>query len=60
MFNFSNFLKDSKSYDNQNKMAVGKMKLEYREIPINKFAGLKSKGVNIATEFDELRETLFN
>ena len=41
-------------------MAVGKMKLEYREIPINKFAGLKSKGVNIATEFDELRETLFN
>ena len=36
------------------------MKLEYRQIPINKFAGLKSKGVNIATEFDELRDTLFN
>ena len=35
--------KDSKSYDNQNKMAVGKMKLEYREIPINKFAGLNQK-----------------
>ena len=49
-------------------MVVGKMKIIYRGIPINKFVGLKSKmhsmlsddgkesntakGVNIATEFN--------
>ena len=57
-------------------MVVGKMKNEYKGIPINKFVGLKSKtyfilsddgketdtakGVNIATEFNEFRDTLFN
>ena len=52
------------------------MKIVQREIPINKFVGLKSKmysilsdddkesntekEVNTATEFDEFRDTLFN
>ena len=57
-------------------MVVGKMKILWREIPINKFVGLKSKmysilseddkesntekEVNTATEFSEFRHTLFN
>ena len=76
LFDFSNFSKDYEFYDNQNEMAVGKMKIVYRGIPINKFVGLKSKmysllsdngkesntakGVNIATEFNEFKDTLFN
>ena len=43
LFDFSNFSKDSKFYDNQNEMVVGKMRYEYKEIPIIKFPGLKSK-----------------
>ena len=76
LFDFSNFPRDSKFYDNQNEMVVGKMKHQYREISINKFVALKSKinsmlsddgkesntakGVNIATEFNEFKDTLFN
>ena len=76
LFDFSNFSKDSKFYDNQNEMVVGRMKAVYRGIPINTFVGLKSKmhsmisddgkesntakGVNIATEFNEFRDTLFD
>ena len=41
LFDLSNFLKDSKFYDNQNEMVVGKMKDEYEGILINKFIGLK-------------------
>ena len=57
-------------------MTAGKMKVEQKGIPINKFVGLKSKmysiltddgkesntvkGVNIATEINEFRDTLFN
>ena len=53
-----------------------KMKVANKEIPINKFVGLKSKfhsmlsdggkecntakGVNIPTEFKKFRDTLFN
>ena len=75
-FDFSNFSKDSKLYDNQNEMVFGKMKVVNKEIPINKFVGLKSKmhsmlsdngkesntakGVNTATEFNEFKDTLFN
>ena len=56
-------------------MVVGKMKVLYRGIPINNFVGLKSKmhsilsddgkesntakGVNIATEFNEFKDTLY-
>ena len=76
MFDFSNFSKDSKFYDNQNNMVAGKIKIVYKLIPINKFVGLKSKmhsvlsdngkesktakGVNIATKFNERKDTLFN
>ena len=57
-------------------MVVGKMKIVYKEIPINKFVELKSKmysmlsddgkesntakGVNTATDFNEFIDTLFN
>ena len=43
LFNFSNFSKDSKFYDSQNKMVVGKMKDEFKGNPINKFVALKLK-----------------
>ena len=72
----SSFSKNSKFYDSQNKMVVGRMKVEYKGIPINKLVGLKSKmhsmllddgkeshtakGINTATEFNEFRDTLFN
>ena len=73
LFDFSNFSKESKVYDNQNEMVVGKMKIVYRGIPINKFVGLKSKlhsmlsddgkesntaKINTATEFNEFKDTL--
>ena len=76
LFDFSNFSKDSKFYDDQNEVVVRKMKDEYKGIPIINFVGLKSKihfmisddgkesttakGVKIATEFNEFRDTLFN
>ena len=76
LFEFSNFSKDSKFYDNQNEIVVGKMKIVYRGVLINKFVGLKSKmrsmlshdgkeyntgkKVNTATQFNEFRDTLFN
>ena len=72
LFGFTNFSKKSKFYDSQNKMVVGKMNVENKGIPINKFVGLKPKmcsmlsddckkpstpkGVNIATEFNEFRD----
>ena len=43
LFDISNFSKDSKFYDNQKEMVVGKMKFVNKQIPINKFVGLKSK-----------------
>ena len=43
MFDFSNFSKGSKFYDNQNEMVVGKMKVVNKGIPINKFVELKSE-----------------
>ena len=76
LFDFSHFSKDSKFYDNQNEIVVGKMKVLNKGIPIDRFSRLKSKmysillddgkessrakGVNIATEFNEFRDTLFN
>ena len=43
LFDFRNFPNDSKFYDNQNKMVVGKMKVVNKGIQINRFFGLKSK-----------------
>ena len=76
LFDFSNYSKDSKFYDDANKKVIGKMKDEYGGVIIDQFVGLKSKmysirkingsesstakGVNIATEFSEFINVLFN
>ena len=76
LFDFSNYSKDSKLFDDTNKKAIGKMKDEFGGVIIDEFTGLKSKmysmkkidgkehntakGVNIATEFDEFKDVLFN
>ena len=76
LFDFSNYSKDSKFYDDANKKVIGKMKDEYGGVIIDQFIGLKSKmylikkvdgkesstakGVNIATEFNEFKDVLFN
>ena len=76
LFDFSNYSKDSKFFDNANKKVTGKMKDEYGGVIIDEFVGLKSKmysikkingsesstakGVNIATEFNESKDVLFN
>ena len=69
MFDFSNYSKDSKFFDETNKKVIGKMKDEFGGVIVNEFVGLKSKmysikkidvkecnaakGVSIATEFDK-------
>ena len=76
LFDFSNCSKDSKSFDDANKKVIGKMKDEYGGVITDEFLGLKSKmysikkidgnesstakGVNIATEFNEFKDVLFN
>ena len=76
LFDFSNYSKDSKFFDNANKKVIGKMKDEYGGVIIDQFVGLKlkmysirkingsesstAKGVNIATEFNEFKDVLFN
>ena len=75
LFDFSNYPKDSKFFDEINKKVIGKMKDE-SEGKNSDFVVLKSKMysmksidgkesntakvVNIATEFKELKDTLFN
>ena len=76
LFDFSNYPKDSKFFDEANEKVVCKMKDESEGEKIGEFVGLKSKmysmkniackesntakGVNIATEFNEFKDTLFN
>ena len=76
LFDFSNYPKASKFFDENNKKVIGKMKDVFEGKIIDEFVGLKSKiypikniggkesnkakGVNIATEFNELKDTLFN
>ena len=76
LFDFSNYAKDSTFYDDTNKKVIGKMKDEYGGVNTDQFIGLKSKmysikkingsessttkGVNIATEFNEFKDVLFN
>ena len=76
LFDFSNYPKDSKFFDPTNKKVIGKMKDEKEGKINDEFVGLKSKmysmknidgkesntakGVNIATEFNEFKDTLFN
>ena len=76
LFDFSNYPEDSKIFDPTNKKVIGKLKDKSEGKVISEFAGLKSKmysmknidskesntakGVNIATEFNEFKDTLFN
>ena len=76
LFDFSNFPKDTKFFDETNKKVIGKMKDESEGKIIEEFVGLKSKmhsmknidgkefntakGVNIANEFNEFKKILFN
>ena len=75
-FDFSNYSKNSKFFDETNKKVIGKMKDEFGGVIIIEFVGLKSKmysikkidgkehntakGVSIATEFDKFKDVLFN
>ena len=76
LFDFSNYPKDSKFFDETNKKVIGKMKDEFGGVIVIEFVGLKSKmysmkkidgkecntakGVSIATEFDKFKDVLFN
>ena len=76
LYDFSNYSKDSKDYNDTNKKVIDLMKYEYGEVIITEFIGLKAKiysirnidgsessttnGVNIATEFNEFKDVLFN
>ena len=73
LFDFSNFPKDTKFFDETNKKVIGKMKDESEGQIIEEFVGLKSKmhsmknidgkesntakGVNIANVFNEFKNT---
>ena len=76
LFEFSNFPKSSNFFDETYKKVIGKMKDVSEGKITDEFFGLKSKmysmkcidgkenntakGVNIATEFNEFKDTLFN
>ena len=76
LFDFSNYSKDSKFFDETNERVTGKMKDEFVGVIVIKFVGLKPKmyyikkidgkecntaeGVNIATEFDGSKDVLVN
>ena len=47
LFDFSNYSKDSKFFDDANKKVIGKMKDEYGGVIIDEFVGLKSKMYSI-------------
>ena len=75
MFDFSNYSKDSKFFDETNKKVIGKMKDEFGEAIVAEFVVLKSKmyfikkidgkecntakGVSISTRFDKFKDVLF-
>ena len=76
MFDFSNYSKDSKFFNETNKKVIGKMKDKFSGVIIIEFVGWKSKmysikkidgkghntakGVSIAIEFDKFEDALFN
>ena len=76
LFDFSNYPKDSKFFGPANKKVTGKMKYVSEGKIIDEFVGLKAKmysmknidgkesnvakGVNVATEFNEFNDILFN
>ena len=76
LFDFSNYSKDLKFFDETNKKVIGKMKDEFGGVIVIEFVGLKSKmysmkkidskecntakRVSIATEFDKFKDVLSN
>ena len=76
LFDFSNYSKDSKFFNETNKKVIGKMKDEFGGVIVDEFVGLKSKmysmkkidgkeyntakGMSIATEFKKFKDVLFN
>ena len=76
LFDFSNYSKDSKFFDETNKKVIGKLKDKFGGVIVAEFVGLESKmysikksdgkecntakGVSIATEFDKFKDALFN
>ena len=71
MLDFSNYPKDSKSFDETNKKVIEKMKDEVGGVIVDEFVGLESKmyaikknntakEVNIATELNKFKALLFN
>ena len=76
MFDFSNYSKDSKLFDQTNRKVIGKMKDQSDGIVVTEFVGIKSKiyslkkidgkecntakWVSIATEFNKFKDVLFN
>ena len=76
MFDLSNYLKDSKFFDETNEKVIGKMKDEFGGVIVVETVRLKSKnysikkidgkesnttkGESIATEFDKFKDVLFN
>ena len=76
MFDFSNYPKDSKFFDETNKKVIGKINDKFGRVIVDEVAGLKSKmysmkkndvkecnttkGVGIATEFNKSKNVLFN
>ena len=75
LFDLSYYSKDSKFFDSVNEKVIGKMKYESEGKINDEFVGLKSKmhsmknidgkesnmakGVNIVTEFNEFKDTLY-
>ena len=47
LFDFSNYSKDSKNFDDANKKVIGKMKDEFAGVIVTEFVGLKSKMYSI-------------
>ena len=76
LFDFSNYSKDSKFFDETNEKVIGKIKDEFGGVIVAEFVGLKSKmysiikiddkecntakGLGIPTEFDKFKDVLPN
>ena len=76
LFDFSNYPKDSKFFDETNKKVIGEIKDEFGGVIVDEFVGSKSKmysikkidvkecntakGVRIAIEFNKFKDDLFN
>ena len=76
LFDFRNYPKDSKFFDETNKKVIGKINDKFGRVIVDEFARLKSKmysmkkkdvkecnttkGVGIATEFNKYKNVLFN